>query len=54
MMGQSVVAIPRSVSTLPTGDIAPCESRGGSGEREPRSGADEIGAVPKESAAMTS
>lgn len=54
IMGQSEVARPRRVSTLPEGEVAPRESRGGSGEREPLPGAEDSGAVPKERAAMTS
>lgn len=54
MMGQREVARPRRVSTLPEGDVAPRESRGGSGESEPLPGAEESGAVPKDRAAMTS
>lgn len=54
MTGQRDVARPRRVSTLPDGDKAPCESSGGKGERDPRPGAMESGAVPKDKAAITS
>lgn len=52
-MGQSVVEKPSNVSTELRGDVVG-ESTGGNGIRQPVAGAVERGAVPKESAAITS
>lgn len=54
MMGQREVAMPRRVSMLPRGDKAPLELRGGGGLRYLALGAVDRGAVPNESAVITS
>jgi hypothetical protein len=54
MMGHNDVAIPSKASTLPSGETAPRESRGGNGARHPWPGAVERGAVPNDRAAITS
>jgi len=53
IMGHSVVAMPRRVSTLLRGDVVTAPS-GGKGRRHPGAGATESGAVPFDRAAITS
>lgn len=53
MMGHSVVAMPRRVSTLDKGEVMGAP-RGGKGIRQPAVGAAERGARPLERAAITS
>lgn len=53
MIGHSVVAIPKSVSTLQSGEAVGAPS-GDKGRRQPGVGAAERGGVPLERAVMTS
>lgn len=52
-MGHSVVAMPRRLSTLLSGEVAGAPN-GEKGTRHPAAGAAETGAVPLDRAAITS